>query len=184
MQQGRAVHTLSLKTVFDQDSYVESSVIDIYYKCGSIGEAKKAFRSSSMHNLAASNAMMMGFVQHDFLEDAKKTIDHIIQSDVHIWQNLLSAWNIHGHVELGRVVASNLLEMHPENESAYVLLSNLYASVGMWNAVGRLRKEMKEKKILSRTILVLAGFKLVDQFITLWLMIPHILKVKKYMRSQ
>jgi len=74
--------------------------------------------------------------------------------------------------------------MHPENESAYVLLSNLYASVGMWNAVGRLRKEMKEKKILSRTILVLAGFKLVDQFITLWLMIPHILKVKKYMRSQ
>jgi hypothetical protein len=25
---------------------------------------------------------------------------------------------------------------------------------------------------------------LVDQFITLWLMIPHILKVKKYMRSQ
>jgi hypothetical protein len=29
MHQGRAVHTLSLKTVFDQDSYVESSVIDI-----------------------------------------------------------------------------------------------------------------------------------------------------------
>jgi hypothetical protein len=69
MQQGRAVHTLSLKTVFDQDSYVESSVIDIYYKCGSIGEAKKAFRSSSMHNLAASNAMMMGFVQHGFCQE-------------------------------------------------------------------------------------------------------------------
>jgi hypothetical protein len=46
-------------------------------------------------------------------------------------------------------VASNLLEMHPENESAYVLLSNLYASVGMWNVVGRLRKEMKEKKFFQ-----------------------------------
>jgi hypothetical protein len=46
-------------------------------------------------------------------------------------------------------VASNLLEMHPENESAYVLLSNLYASAVMWNAVGRLRKEMKENKFFQ-----------------------------------
>jgi len=48
----------------------------------------------------------------------------------------------------------------------------------------KIKKRDERKKILSRKILVLAGFKLVDQFITLWLMIPHILKVKKYMRSQ
>lgn len=219
MQLGRAVHSLVLKTGFDQDSFVESSVIDIYCKCGSIGQAEKAFRSSSMNTLAAWNAMMMGYAHHGcyqevfdlfnkmsqlgiepdeitylgvlsscchgglvkearhyldsmfelhgiiphlehyacvidllgrvgLLEDAKKTIDHMpIQPDVHIWQILLSACNIHGHVELGRVAARKLLEIHPENESAYILLSNLYASVGMWNAVGRLRKEMKEKNL-------------------------------------
>jgi pentatricopeptide repeat protein len=219
MQLGRAVHSLVLKTGFDQDSFVESSVIDIYCKCGSIGQAEKAFRSSSMNSLAAWNAMMMGYAHHGcyqevfdlfnkmsqfgiepdeitylgvlsscchgglvkearhyldsmfelhgiiphlehyacmidllgrvgLLEDAKKTIDHMpIQPDVHIWQILLSACNIHGHVELGRVAARKLLEIHPENESAYILLSNIYASVGMWNAVGRLRKEMKEKNL-------------------------------------
>ncbi|CAK7335591.1 unnamed protein product [Dovyalis caffra] len=217
MQLGRAVHSLILKTGFDQDSFVESSVIDIYCKCGSIGQAEKVFRSSSKNNLAAWNAMMMGYAQHGcyqvvfdlfnemsqfgiepdeitylgvlsscchgglvkqaryyldsmfelhgifphlehyacmidllgrvgLLEDAKKTIDRMpLEPDVHIWQCLLSACNIHGHVELGRVAASKVLEMHPENNSAYILLSNLYASVGMWNAVGRLRKEMKEK---------------------------------------
>ncbi|KAF2313353.1 hypothetical protein GH714_010525 [Hevea brasiliensis] len=217
MEQGRAIHSLSLKYGFDQDSFVESALIDIYCKCGNIGDAVKIFRSMSTDNLAGWNAMVIGYAQHGccqeafkifdemsefgvepdeityigvltscchagllkkaryyfksmfelhgiipclehyacmvdllgrvgLLEDAKEIIDHMpIQPDVHLWQILLSACSIHRHLELGRVAASKLLELQPENESTYILLSNLYASVGMWGAVGKLRKEMKEK---------------------------------------
>lgn len=80
------------------------------------------------------------------LEDAKATIDHMpIPPDAHIWQILLSACHMHGDVHLGRLAASQLLEMQPDNESAYLLLCNLYASAGLWDAIGKLRKEMKEK---------------------------------------
>uniref|UniRef100_A0A2N9I6P5 Pentatricopeptide repeat-containing protein n=1 Tax=Fagus sylvatica TaxID=28930 RepID=A0A2N9I6P5_FAGSY len=217
--QGRVLHSLCLKFGFDQDSFVESAVIDMYCKCGSIGDAKKAFRITSKDNLAAWNAMIMGYAQHGcfhevseifdkmcksgiepdeitflgvltscchaglvreanaylnsmlelhgviphlehyacmvdllgrvgLLEDAKRTIDQMpIHPDAHIWQILLSACNIHGNVVLGNIAASKLLELQPENESAYLLLSNLYASVGMWNDVGKLRKQMKEKVV-------------------------------------
>ena len=82
------------------------------------------------------------------LEDAKRTTDQMpIHSDAHIWQILLSACNIHANVILGNVVARKLLELQLENESAYLLLSNLYASAGMWSDVGKLRKQMKEKVV-------------------------------------
>ena len=82
------------------------------------------------------------------LEDAKRTIDQMpIHPDAHIWQILLSACNIHGNVILGNVAARKLLELQPENESAYLLLSNVYASAGMWSDVGKLRKQMKEKVV-------------------------------------
>lgn len=217
IEQGRTIHSLSLKYGFDQDSFVESALIDLYCKCGNIGDAEKIFKSMSTDNLAGWNAMVMGYAQHGccrkafkifykmsefgvepdeitylgvltscchaglvkearyyfksmfelhrivpslehyacmvdllgrvgLLEDAKEIIDHMpIQPDVHLWQILLSACNMHRHVELGRVAASKLLELQPENGSTYILLSNLYASVGMWDAVGKLRKEMKEK---------------------------------------
>ncbi|TYH97767.1 hypothetical protein ES332_A12G264300v1 [Gossypium tomentosum] len=82
------------------------------------------------------------------LEDAKKTIDEMpIEPDARIWQILLSACNIHGNFDMGRVAATKLLELQPDNESAYILLSNLCASAGMWNAVRKLRREMKEKLV-------------------------------------
>ncbi|GKU95220.1 hypothetical protein SLEP1_g8607 [Rubroshorea leprosula] len=82
------------------------------------------------------------------VEDAKRTIDQMpIQPDAHLWQILLSACSIYGNVDIGRVAASKLLELQPNNESAYVLLSNLCASAGMWNDVRQLRSEMKEKQI-------------------------------------
>ncbi|XP_021820795.1 pentatricopeptide repeat-containing protein At2g13600-like isoform X2 [Prunus avium] len=217
LEQGRVIHSLALKTGFDQGSFVESAIIDVYCKCGSIGDAEKVFRHASTNNLASWNAMVMGYAQHGFhdevselfnkmskfgvkpdhitylgvltscchaglvkeacsylnsmfqrdelmphiehyacvvdllsrlglLEEAKRTIDQMpICPDAHIWQILLSACTIHKNMDMGRVAAQKLLELEPDNESAYILLSNLYASAGMWSAVGKVRKEMKEK---------------------------------------
>ncbi|XVF51433.1 hypothetical protein PTKIN_Ptkin04bG0185200 [Pterospermum kingtungense] len=82
------------------------------------------------------------------LEEARKTIDQMpMKPDAHIWQILLSACSIHKNVDMGRVATIKLLEMQPDNESAYILLSKLYASAGMWSSVRKLRREMKEKLI-------------------------------------
>lgn len=221
LEHGKTVHSLALKSGIDVDYFVGSATVDLYCKCGSLGDAEQAFRCTSKLNLAAWNAMMMGYAQCGFydkvldllrdmseaglkpdditylailsscchaglvdeahyhlntmfklhriipklehyacvvnllgriglLEEAMGTIGQMpILPDAHIWQILLSACTIHNNFDLGKVAAGKLLELQPDNDSAFVLLSNLYASAGIWRASGDLRREMK-KKIVSK----------------------------------
>ncbi|MQM14982.1 hypothetical protein Taro_047920 [Colocasia esculenta] len=48
-------------------------------------------------------------------------------------------------VERGETVAARLLDLEPESAGVYVLVSNFYAAVGMWEKVEELRRVMKEK---------------------------------------
>ncbi|CAH9128505.1 unnamed protein product [Cuscuta epithymum] len=56
---------------------------------------------------------------------------------------LLSACRLHGDVVVGERVAKRLLMVEPVTTSPYVLLSNLYASDGMWDCVAGARKMLK-----------------------------------------
>ncbi|KAF8377269.1 hypothetical protein HHK36_030644 [Tetracentron sinense] len=57
--------------------------------------------------------------------------------------SLLSACRLHGDVVVGERMANRLLELQPVITSPYVLLSNLYASDGRWDAVAEARKMLK-----------------------------------------
>ncbi|XP_078448436.1 pentatricopeptide repeat-containing protein At5g48910-like isoform X2 [Wolffia australiana] len=60
---------------------------------------------------------------------------------------LLSACKLHGETEIGRRLAARLVELSPEDGGSFVLLSNLYASLGDWDAMARVRLRMKEMGI-------------------------------------
>lgn len=64
-----------------------------------------------------------------------------------VWGALLGACRVHGNLEVGEHACQRLLDLEPDNDGAYVLLSNIYAKHGRWDGVTRLRKLMKEKGI-------------------------------------
>lgn len=64
---------------------------------------------------------------------------------VTVWVSLLSACREFGNVEIGKVAAKKALELEPDNVGIYVELSNLYATVGMWDEIEELRVLMKGK---------------------------------------
>ncbi|KAJ0099883.1 hypothetical protein Patl1_20612 [Pistacia atlantica] len=64
-----------------------------------------------------------------------------------IWGSLLGACRVHSNVDIGEYVGQRLLEIEPENAGNYVILSNLYASVGRWEDVRTVRERMKEKAV-------------------------------------
>eukprot|EP00268_Persea_americana_P008399 TRINITY_DN13248_c0_g3_i1.p1 TRINITY_DN13248_c0_g3~~TRINITY_DN13248_c0_g3_i1.p1 ORF type:complete len:546 (-),score=106.73 TRINITY_DN13248_c0_g3_i1:95-1732(-) len=74
-----------------------------------------------------------------------------------LWGALLSACRTHSNFELGETVGRRLIELEPRDVGPYVLLSNIYASAGRWDDVEKVRKLMKEKRLLKN-----AGFSLVD----------------------
>lgn len=82
------------------------------------------------------------------LYEAEAFIENMpIEPDSVVWGALLGACRIHQNVEVGRRVAERLFQLEPQNSGNYVLLSNIYASIGMWDEVGEVRKLMKDRGV-------------------------------------
>ncbi|XP_043689989.1 putative pentatricopeptide repeat-containing protein At3g13770, mitochondrial [Telopea speciosissima] len=64
-----------------------------------------------------------------------------------IWGSLLGACRVHANVPVGEYVARRLFDIEPQNAGNYVILSNLYASLGRWEDVTMLRQLMMEKSV-------------------------------------
>lgn len=79
------------------------------------------------------------------LEEAKEMVDSMpMCANVVIWGCLMGACEKYGNVDMGEWVASHLLELEPWNDGVYVVLSNIYASHGLWGEVERIRKLMQK----------------------------------------
>ncbi|XP_068660298.1 pentatricopeptide repeat-containing protein CRR2, chloroplastic-like [Aristolochia californica] len=80
------------------------------------------------------------------LEEAEEFIkDMNIEPTASIYGSLLGACQVYSRVELGEKLASKLFNLEPDNAANYVILSNIYASVGKWDDVQRLRNLMVDK---------------------------------------
>lgn len=71
--------------------------------------------------------------------EAEKFIEEmpVLPNDL-IWRSLLSSSRTHKNLEIGKKAAKKLLELDPFDDSAYVLLSNLYATNARWVDVDKL----------------------------------------------
>ncbi|KAL7142993.1 hypothetical protein ABFS83_08G161400 [Erythranthe nasuta] len=89
---------------------------------------------------------LLGRLGH--LDKAVKMIEDIPhEPSVMVWRALLGACVAHNNVELGRFAAEHVFEMEPQDESTYVLLSNIYATAKRWDSVAFVRKSMKRKRV-------------------------------------
>ncbi|CAN0903168.1 Pentatricopeptide repeat-containing protein At3g49170, chloroplastic [Linum grandiflorum] len=64
-----------------------------------------------------------------------------------VLRTFLGACQVHGNTNLGKRAADMILDQDPDDPSAYVLLSNLYAAAGQWEEVTEIRKQMKERNL-------------------------------------
>ncbi|KAI5353649.1 hypothetical protein L3X38_006543 [Prunus dulcis] len=78
------------------------------------------------------------------LEEAYSMIKQMpFEPDACVWGALLSSCRVHSNVTLGKYVAKKLFNLEPKNPGNYILLSNIYASKGMWSEVDKVRDKMK-----------------------------------------
>ena len=85
------------------------------------------------------------------LDEAKNLIEVMpMQPDAVIWGSLLAACKVHRNITLGKYVAEKLLAIEPRNSGPYVLLSNMYAELGRWSDVVRVRKLMRQRGVVKQ----------------------------------
>ncbi|KAA8539831.1 hypothetical protein F0562_026523 [Nyssa sinensis] len=65
-----------------------------------------------------------------------------------ILRALLNACRIYGNIELGKEVVERLFALDPSDSRNYIMLSNIYSSVGQWRDVSKVRALMKERSLM------------------------------------
>ncbi|XP_021274440.1 pentatricopeptide repeat-containing protein At4g39952, mitochondrial [Herrania umbratica] len=82
------------------------------------------------------------------LQDAEALVMSMpISPDGGIWGALLSACVVHNEIAMGVRIAKCAIASDPENDGYYILISNMYSSMGWWEEAERARGKMKERGI-------------------------------------
>ncbi|XP_020205228.2 pentatricopeptide repeat-containing protein At4g33990 [Cajanus cajan] len=97
-------------------------------------------------NLKHYGCMVDLFGRAGNLEKAYNLVSNMpVQADASIWGTLLAACRIHGNAELGTFASDRLLEVDSDNVGYYVLMSNIYANVGKWEGVVKVRSLVRDR---------------------------------------
>ncbi|KAM7269394.1 hypothetical protein ACFE04_024891 [Oxalis oulophora] len=129
------------------------AVLSACSHCGLIAEAKQYLESMSGEygvnpTIDHYNCMVDVYSRGGLLNEAHDLICNMpFQPDAMSWKCLLSGCWTHRNVELGKVAAEKVRHLDPDDTSGYVLLFNLYASVGKWEEAARFRKMMAERNL-------------------------------------
>ncbi|XP_020523111.1 pentatricopeptide repeat-containing protein At3g29230 [Amborella trichopoda] len=119
-------------------------------RAGLVDEGLRHFTSmQSKHGVAPKvehyGCMVDLFGRAGLLNEAFETVKTMpFEPNEVVWGSLLGACRTHNNVGLAEKVVDQLIKLEPANAGNYALLSNVYASVGQWQGVARVRLRMKE----------------------------------------
>lgn len=70
-----------------------------------------------------------------------------MKPDSAIWGSLLSSCRKHRNLEIAVTAMEHLLELEPDDTGNFILLANIYADLGKWHGVSRMRKFIRSKSL-------------------------------------
>ncbi|XP_010268791.1 PREDICTED: pentatricopeptide repeat-containing protein At1g03540 [Nelumbo nucifera] len=218
VRQGKEIHCQYLRMGSWRDVIVESALVDLYAKCGFIDYAYRIFVEIPFRNLITWNSMICGFAQNGRGEEAigmfnemvkegiipdyisfvgvlfacshtglveqgkkhfksmsdygiKAGIEHYncmvdllgraglleeaeglinnadLKDDSSLWAALLGACTAYSDPVVAERVAKKMMQLQPEYHLSYVLLANVYRSVGRWDDALKIRLLMRDRGI-------------------------------------
>ncbi|MQM17214.1 hypothetical protein Taro_050182 [Colocasia esculenta] len=215
---GLQIHSQIIKSGVS-DKYVSTALVDMYGKCGCLKDAELVFNGFRLRDQVSWNSMIFGYSQHGYAEKALVTFQAMVDEgvqpdevtfigvlsacshaglikegkhyfnslyslygitpviehyacmadilgragkfneleqfiekmkglpDLLIWQTVLGACRMHRNVELGEKAARKIIELDPNADAAYILLSNIYASAKRWDDVAMVRSMMTNQGV-------------------------------------
>ncbi|XP_020580518.1 pentatricopeptide repeat-containing protein At2g01510, mitochondrial-like [Phalaenopsis equestris] len=120
------------------------NVLSACSHAGLVKQGKELFYSMAKPTREHCAAMVDLLGRSGHLEEAYNFIQSMpMDLDAAVWGALLNACIIQHNSELGELAADEILKLAPETPSYQVLLSNMYAALGRWNVVEKIREWMR-----------------------------------------
>ncbi|KAI5662067.1 hypothetical protein M9H77_21390 [Catharanthus roseus] len=137
----------------EPDSVSFLGVLTACNHSGLVNEARNYFKlMKEMYEIEPSvehyGCLIDALGRAGFLEQAEELTKYMpMEPDVAIWGSLLSASRQHGNIRMAKLAAKCLNQLDPNENSSYLLLSNVYAASGHFEKAIHERVSMKDKQI-------------------------------------
>ena len=134
--EGKQLHVFAIKSGYNRDVYIGSSIVDMYAKCGNLEESEKVFDEQLEPNEVIFNAMICGYAHHGKAQQAIEVLSKLEKKGVapnHVtFLALMSACSHAGYVEETLHLFTLMLDKYklkPKSEH-YSCLVDAYGRAG------------------------------------------------------
>ncbi|PON79627.1 Tetratricopeptide-like helical domain containing protein [Parasponia andersonii] len=140
-----------LKDDLQPNEEIFTAVLSACSHSGMVQEGWKHFDSMCQYykfvpSMKHYTCMVYLFSRDGKLEEALEFLENLpLQPDVSLLGAFLYGCELYSRFDLGEVAIRKMLELNPDKACYYVLMSNLYASVGRWSQVSQVRELMKQR---------------------------------------
>nr|CAB3487336.1 unnamed protein product [Digitaria exilis] len=172
LNNGREVHAYAIKQKLHTDLQVGNTLMDMYIKVVGILKHWKCSEKYRNKGLSHSKLVDEGKYYLDMMvskyglkpwqehyacvvdilgrsgrtEEAYRFIESMpMEPTSVVWCALVGACRVHENHDLAVFAANKLLELEPGNPGNYILVSNVFAEMGKWNDVKKVRIRMAEQ---------------------------------------
>ncbi|GMN29935.1 hypothetical protein TIFTF001_002627 [Ficus carica] len=92
LEEGRLVHAHTKASGFVPGLFISNRFIDMYAKCGSLGEARELFDEMSNKDLCSWNTMISGYAKEGKIDEARRLFDEMPERDNFSWSAMISGY--------------------------------------------------------------------------------------------
>lgn len=135
------------------DEYSFLAILSAFYNAGLVGEtgqwlSRMRFDYGLEPLLEHYTCLVGAMGRAGRLEEAEKiAMTMPFAPDAAVWRALLSGCAQHGNVDMAWTMSKRLLGFDPHDDSAYVIVANVFAGAGRWDEVKEIRKMMKDRRV-------------------------------------
>ncbi|KAJ7555027.1 hypothetical protein O6H91_05G019100 [Diphasiastrum complanatum] len=162
LEQGKQLHSDIIKSGFQSDVIVASTLVDMYAKCGCTEDARELFNNMSDRDVVSWTAMIAGYAQNGLGKEALALYEQMKQEGVQpvnvTLVLLLKACASLAALEQGKQLHSDIIERGFQSD---VIVGNalvdMYAKCGRTEDARELFTNMSERDVVSWNAMI-AGY--------------------------
>ncbi|GMH07627.1 hypothetical protein Nepgr_009467 [Nepenthes gracilis] len=158
---GKFIHGYIVRNILHTDIFISCSLIDLYFKCGSIKLAEYVFHRMPNTNVVSWNIMISGYVAMGFFFEALGIFRCMreagVKPDPITFTSILPACSQLAAVEEGKVIHNCIIENRLEkNEIVMGALLDMYAKCGAIEEALCVFKQLPVRDLVSWTSMIMA----------------------------
>ncbi|KAI3744860.1 hypothetical protein L1987_57956 [Smallanthus sonchifolius] len=175
LKHGKFIHGYIIKNNIKSDTFIYTSLLDMYFKCGTTSSAEYVFEKMLKTNVVEWNSMISGYVTVGLYLEALGIYNDMIAARVEpdsiTITSILAACSQLGALERGKEIHKSVVfGKFESNEIVMGALLNMYTKCGAVDEAQQVFNQLPERDLISWTTMITAygahgqAFKALKQF--------------------